>query len=200
MSVITNLNSTQAPMLAGGLTGPQSVKFIDCPRVYIKSPDATPTPVQAKSNGVLPSGWTDLGIVNGKLKVVYTKEMKEVRTGLDQILRSVYIGKKTAEFDFQLSQFDDVTFQNLTGLTPSILQSGSIVQFPTGQEDVVQKALLLVLQNKLDGKEWQFYSPLSYLSFEITDSGDETVLAGKGFLPAFQWNSLDTYMIQTIYR
>lgn len=199
MAIITNLNSRQTPMVATGSTGTQVVKFIDCPRVYIKDQDANPTPVTTKSNGALPAGWTDLGIVDGKVKVQYDKEQKEVRTGLDEILRAVYVGKKTAGFEFNLSQFDEVVIGQLTGLTSSLINSGSAAQFAVGSEDIVQKALLMVLQNKLDGREWQFYCPNAYMTFSMTDSGDTTLVTGKAMLPAFEYNSIDTYMIQTIY-
>ena len=199
MSVITNLNSRQTPIVTGATSGSQVVKFIDGPRVYIKAVDATPTPVTTKSNGTLPSGWTDLGVVDGKVKVQYDKEMKEVRTGLDEILRAVYVGKKTAGFEFNLSQFDDVVIGSLTGLTASLINSGSAAQFAVGSEDIVQKAMLMVLQNKIDGREWQFYTPMAYMTFSMTDSGDTTLVTGKAMLPAFQYNTLDTYMIQTIY-
>lgn len=199
MAIITNINSRQEPMVAVGSTGKQVIKFIDCPRVYIKDIDAAPTPITAKSNGVLPVGWTDLGIVDGKVKITYDKEQKEVRTGLDEILRAVYIGKKTAGFEFNLSQFDELVIGQLTGLTSSLLNSGSAAQFAVGSEDIVQKALLMVIQNKLDGREWQFYHPSAYMTFSMTDSGDTTLVNGKAMLPAFTFNTIDTYMVQTIY-
>jgi hypothetical protein len=186
MAVISNLNTRQNP-IASGRTGTQVIKFIDAPRVYIKAVDSTPTPITVKSNGTVPTGYTDLGIVNGKVKITYTKEVKEVRTGLDQILRQTYVGKKTANFEFQLSQFDDVVLEKLSGVTPSVLTAGSIVQFGIGNEDVVQNALLLVVQNKLDGKEIQFYNPDAFISFNIQDAGEETVVVGSGNLPAFAW-------------
>jgi hypothetical protein len=199
MAVITNLNTQQKPMAASGRTGVQVVKFIDAPRVYIKTVDSTPTPVTTKSNGVLPTGWTDLGIVNGKLKITYAKEIKEVRTGLDQVLRASYVGKKTAGMEFQLSQFDDVAMEQLSGVTPSVVSAGSTVQFALGSEDIIQKALLLVSQNKLDGKEWQFYHPDAYLTFSIADNGDETIITGTANLIAFPFNSLDTLLIQSMF-
>ena len=186
-------------MVAAGLTGQQTTKWIDAPRIYIKSTDSTPTPVVIKSNGALPTGWTDLGIVNGKFKITYQKDVKEVRTGIDETLRAIYIGKKTAKFEFQLSQFDDVTMSQLSGLTASQITNGSIYQYGVGIEDVVQKALLLVSQNKLDGKEWQFYSPLAYLSFGITDNNQETVLAGVGDLPSFAWAGSQALMVSSIF-
>jgi hypothetical protein len=121
------------------------------------------------------------------VKVTYTKDRKEVRTGMDEVLRATYSGKKTAGFEFTLSQFDDVVLAALSGVTASTIQSGSAVSFGIGSEDIVQKALLMVLQNKLDGKEIQFYAPSSYLTFQIEDSGDSTVIKATADLPAFAW-------------
>lgn len=198
MAVISNLNSAQTP-LTTGKTGAQAIKWIDCPRVYIKTADTTATPVTTKSNGVLPSGWTDLGIVQGKAKITYSKELKEIRTGLDNVLRASYIGQKTASLEFNLSQFDDVVIEQLSGLTASQIQAGSIYQFPIGTEDVVEKALLLVSQNKLDGKEWQFYNPKAYMTFSIEDNGDETVVKGSGNLPLFAFDSKEALFVQSIF-
>lgn len=198
MPVITNLNTTQTP-IGVGLTGAQVIKFIDAPRVYIKTKDSTATPVLIKSNGAKPTGWTDLGIVEGKVKIEYTKERKEVRTGIDQVLRASYAGQKGASFEFVLSQFDDVVVKELTGLTASTITAGSIVQFGIGQDDVVERAILLVVQNKLDGKEIQFYNPLSFISMTIEDSGEATVVRGRCDLPAFTWAAADTLMVTTFF-
>lgn len=199
MAVISNLNTRQTPMTATGGTGTQVLKFIDGPRVYIKAADSSPTPVGTKSDGSLPAGWTDLGIVNGKLGIAYEKEIKEIRTGLDEVLRASYVGQKTANFEFALSQVDDVVLGELSGVTQEVVQSGSIVRYGIGSEDVVQRALLLVIQNKLDGKEIQFYNPNAYLSFTIEDSGEETVIRGTGNLPLFDWNSSEALMTVTIF-
>ena len=200
MAIINNLNTRQNPITTGS-SGTQVVKFIDAPRVYIKAADASAAPVTAKSNGVVPSGWTDLGIVEGKVKIAYTKELKEIRTGIDQVLRATYAGKKTAQFDFDLAQFDDAVMSAISGLTPSQIQSGSIYQFAVGSEDVITKALLLVVQNKLDGKEWQFYNPGAFMSFNIADSGDQTIIKGTGSLPSFSWGggTNEAIFVQSIF-
>lgn len=201
MAVIVNTNTRQNPMTAAGQTGTQVVQFIDAPRVYIKSVDATPTPVLIKSAGTTPSGYTDLGIVDGKAKVTYDKSIKQVRTGIDNILRAEYVDKKTMTIEAHLSQFDDVVLSAISGVTASVLTAGSIVQFPIGTEDVVQKALLLVFDNKLDGKEWQFYNPNAYIKFTYADNGDATYVNLNCDLPAFAWPSepSEAYVVQTIY-
>ncbi len=202
MAVIVNRNTTQAPNTTVGLTGTQVIKFINAPRVYIKTLDSSPTPVVVKSNGTTPSGWTDLGSVDGMAKVTYTKDVKEVRLGMDEILMATYVGKKTAGFEFSLTQFDDIVLQNVSGLTASTTTAGSIVSYGVGSEDVVQKALLLVAQNKLDGKEMQFYSPLAYLTFAIEDSSGALVLKANANLPSFAWTTGGTtfaYFVSTIF-
>lgn len=196
MAVIVNKNTTQTPV-SSGLTGAQVIKFIDAPRVYVKSKDSTASPVTTKSNGSTPSGWTDLGIVDGKVKITYSKELNEIRTGIDQVLRASFVRQRTGSFEFTLSQFDDVVIKELSGVTPSTITAGSIIQFPIGGEDVIERALLLVVQNKLDGKEWQFYAPAAQISFSIEDSGDATAVRGVGNLPAFQFNGADTIMVMT---
>ncbi len=89
--------------------------------------------------------------------------------------------------------------KELTGLTASTITSGSIVQFAIGQEDVVEKAILLVVQNKLNGKEIQFYNPAAFISMSIEDAGDATVVRGRCDLPAFTWASLDTLMVTSFF-
>lgn len=193
MAVIVNRNTAQNPMLTGGLTGAQVLKFIDAQRVYIKSPDSiTAAPVgtyfagtSSKSNGVTPAGWTDLGIITGKPKVAYTKKVIEVTTGIDKVFRSAYTNEKKAQLQFDLGQFDDVALQQVSGLSPSIITSGSVVAYQVGGEDLNISGLLLVAQNKLDGKEIQFYNPAAYLNFEYADNGDEMVLKCTAYLPYF---------------
>lgn len=198
MAVITNKNTQQTPV-ASGLTGAQSIKWIDCPRVYVKAVDSSPTPITTKSNGSTPGSYTDLGIVSGKAKITYTKDKTEIRTGIDNVLRQTFVKQKNASFEFTLSQFDDVVMASLSGLTPSTITAGSVYSFGVGSEDVVSYALLLVSQNKLDGKEWQFYSPNCDVTFNIQDNGDETVFGASGELKAFTFGGKDQYFVQTIF-
>lgn len=199
MAVISNRNTQQTPMTQVGQTGAQVVKFIDAPRIYVKAIDSTPTPVIVKSNGSTPSGWTDLGIVDGKMKMTYDKTIKEVRTGIDQIFRSEYVGKKTLGFEFHLSQFDDVVLTQVSGLTASVITSGSIVQFAIGAEDVIQLAMLVVVENKLDGKEWQFYNPDTYIKFVYGDNGDETFVMVNADCPPFVIGGVTQFAVQTMF-
>lgn len=188
---IVNKNTRQDPVDTG-LTGAQVVKFIHADRVYIKAADVTATPTGEKSDGVTPMGWTDLGIVNGPVKITYSKTKVEVRTGIDEVLRDIYNTKKTASFQFDLSQVDDVVLgavfgtagAHITG-SPSSGSVGAGYRFKIGKEDVVTKALLLVSQNKLDGKEWQFYNPAAFITFELKDSSGELVMTVTGDCPVF---------------
>jgi len=188
MAVVTNKNTRQNP-ITSGKTGTQMVKFVPAPRVYIKAEESiTSAPVQAyftKSNGSTPSGWTDLGIIESVATVTYTKEIKEIKTGIDLVLRQSYVGEKTASIEFNLSQFDDVAFETVSGLTASTIVSGSTINYQVGSEDIVSKALLLVLQNKLDGKEIQLYSPSCDFTFNFQQNGEFMELQGQGKLKSF---------------
>lgn len=189
MAVIVNAWTRQNPMESGGRTGSQSIKFVPAPRVFIKTADSTTSaPAQAyytKTNGLVPAGWTDLGIVEGLATITYNKEIKDVLTGLDNILRLRYIGKKTAEIEASLSQFDDRAFEQVSGLTASVISNGSIISYRVGEEDVITKALLLVADNKLDGKEWALYNPSAYISFSYAINGDFLELKMNAGLGAF---------------
>lgn len=189
MAILSNRNTTQAPMSQSGNTGTQSIKFIEAPRVYVKSVDSlTNTPVQnyfVKSSGATPTGWTDLGVVESKVKVQVQKKVKEIKTGIDNYFRAAYTDEKMGSLEFSLSQLDDVVFSQITGLTASVITAGSVVNYSVGSEDLNQMAVLLVVQNKLDGKEIQFYNPAAYLNFSIEDQGDQLALKVMGWLPFF---------------
>lgn len=198
MPVIKNKNTSQDPITLGS-TGTQSIVWIPAPRVYIKAKDTTATPILVKSNGTTPSGYTDLGIVKENVGVTYEKQIKEIRTGIDQILRVSYVEQRNASFEFPLSQFDDKVIQELSGLTPSQIVNASIYQFAIGTEEIVEKAIILVSQNKLDGKEWQFYHPKAEVSFTYEQNGDEQVVRGRCNLPSFTHGGEEKLMVQTIF-
>lgn len=202
MAIAVNKNTTQAPITtSGALTGSQVIKFIDAPRVYLKAVDSTPTIPTAKSNGATPTGWTDLGSVAGACKIGVEKKVKQVKTGIDNYFRAAYTDEKVGSCEFTLSQLDDIAFGQVTGLTASSINAGSTYTFAVGSEDLNQKAILMVVQNKLDGKEWQFYNPNCYLNFSIEDSGDELVLKAMGLLPFFvaTGNTAEQMLAQTIF-
>lgn len=189
MAVVSNKNFSGAPMLPVGRTGKQSYKFVPGPRFYVKEADATVnTPVQqyfTKSNGITPPGWTDLGIVDGDLTVGYQVDLQEVRTGVDNVLRDEYVKQKTASFEATLSQFDDIVIETLTGATPSVIVPGSIVKYPLGSTDILNLAVLLVVQNKLNGKEIQYYNPDARITLSFEKSGDYQAVKVTGAFPGF---------------
>lgn len=205
MSIVVNKNTTQTPITTGGRTATQSVKFIPAPRVYVKAADSlTAAPVQTyytKSNGVTPSTWNDLGVVEGMAKVTWDKKVKEVRTGIDDYLRAAYAESKNAVIEFVLTQFDDYILEKVSGLTASVITSGSITNYQVGQEDLNQLALMLVIQNKIDGKEWQLYNPAAFLNFSYNEGKDGITLKVTGLLPSFTaaGQTNESFMSTTIF-
>ena len=189
MAVTSNKNTTQRGMSALGRSGAQTVKFIPAPRIYVKTPDVViNSPVQnyfTKSNGSTPAGWTDLGSVLGVAKLTYTAKVKEITTGIDNYFRGAYLDGKTGSVEFDLEQLDDVALEQVSGLTASVITAGSVINYQVGQNDLNIMALLFVVQNKFDGKEWQFYNPAAYLNFTFADSGDAMALKVTGYLPFF---------------
>jgi hypothetical protein len=188
MAITVNKNTTQTPIQTGR-TGTQSIKFISAPRIYVKAADSiSAAPVQSyftKSNGVTPTGWTDLGIVRGAAKVTYNQKATEVTTGIDKVTRSAYTSERKGAIDFTLDQLDDVALEQVSGMTASVITAGSVVNYQFGTVDLTQLAILLVSQNKLDGKEWQFYNPNAFLDFSFDDSGDSVGIKINAILPYF---------------
>ncbi len=179
MSVIVNNWTSGKPNVSPGATGIQSIKHIPACRVFVKAAESiTAAPVYTyaaysfKTNGIAPTGWTDLGTTQATGKITYTKNLKKVQTGLDKVTRSVYIGEKDANIEVDLTQLDDLLLTNL-GFNGSAVTAGSTFNFQFGQEDVVQKALLLVYANKIDGKEIHWYHPAAYISVSLKENSDE---------------------------
>lgn len=200
MSVIVNKNTQQTPLSGVGRLANQSIVHIESPRVYILANAGVPVaesltafPIQeyaVKSNGVTPTTgttftWLDLGIIDGALKITYQKKVKEIRTGLDQILRTEYTQMRTGKLEANLTQYSDYVFEKISGLTASVLQSGSIISYGMGQEDLLVAGLLFVSQNKVDGLEWQWAHPAAYINFEIANKNDEVQLKMTADLPYF---------------
>lgn len=206
MAILVNRNTTQSPMAAAGRTAPQVIRLIPAPRIYVKTVDSTTAaPVQnyyTVSNGATPVGWTDLGIVDGNAKVTYNKKVNQVKTGIDEYMRAAYVGSKEATIEFDLTQFDDVNIELLTGFTGSVITSGSIVNYQVGQEDLIQKAILIVMQNKLDQKEFQFYNPNAYINFVYAEGNSGMVLRCTALLPSFtaQGQSNESFLSKTIFK
>lgn len=172
-------------MTATGLTGAQVEFFIPASRIYLKAIDVAPAAPVLKSNGATPASWTDLGAMRNAAAVTYTKNTVKLVAGVDKKLRKVYTDALTGTFNCSLGQFDDVVLQQVTGLTPYTVQAGSIVRFPIGAESVVQSAVLLVDQNKIDGKEMQYYNPAAFLTFALEEVNGATCVKLTVDLPTF---------------
>ena len=187
MSVTSNKNTAQSPLVGGGATGAQVLKYIAASRIYAKSPDPISAAVapSIKSAGYTPQGWTDLGVVEGPVKMDIQKKTKTIKTGVDGTFRASYADDRTAMTEFTLSQLDDIVVQQITGLTPTQLINLQQAGYGIGAEDVNPMALLIVVQNKLDGKELQFYNPAALLNFSIENQNDALEMKVTGMLPYF---------------
>lgn len=192
MAVIVNKNTQQTPLgnPVGSVTGVQSIRFIPAGRVYVKtSPDsvtAAPVNVYAaytqKSNGatvVAPAGtgvtagtYLDLGIMSTPGKLTYNKNQKKIQTGIDKITQLIYVESRDASLEFNLDQLDDYILQQL-GFSASVITNGSSINFQIGQEDVVTLAMVVVYQNKIDGKEIQWYHPAAAFTVTFDSSADQ---------------------------
>jgi len=192
MAVIVNKNTQQTPLgnPFGANDGVQSIKFIPAGRVYIKTtPDSTTaTNVNAyaafsqksdgqtivnpyPNSGVSAGTYVDLGIMSTPGKVTYNKVQKKVQTGIDKITQLVYVESRDANLEFELDQVDDYILAQL-GFITSVITSGSSVNFQIGQEDVVNVAIVIVYQNKIDGKEIQWYHPSGALTVTFNSTAD----------------------------
>lgn len=105
--------------------------------------------------------------------------------GLENTLRYAYLASLGASMSFTLGQVDDKILQQVSGLLPSVITQGSIVSYPLGSANLNQLAILLVMQDKLTGKETQFYNPKAYIAFDFDYTPDAKVLKCQAFLPFF---------------
>lgn len=186
---ISNKLTTGAPIYGVGNTGGPSIVFIPAARLYIKAPPDTVNgaPVQnyyTKYGGTTPAGFTDLGVIEN-VKIPYTKNYTDVQLGIDKRLYASYVSESKMEFTADLLQFDDYIVQQVLGLTPSIITPGSMVSFPIGQEAFAPRAMLIVFNNKIDGKECHFYHPAAPLDGAWDDSNDRMILKVTAKLPLF---------------
>lgn len=223
MAIIVNKNTQGTPIAGVGRIqagSGQSIRHVEAPRMYLLANAAgatitdslTAAPVQnyyVKSNGLTPTllyastnQWLDLGIVDGFLKLGYTKKVKEIRTGIDQVFRTAYVNEKMGTFEASLSQFSDYVLEKVSGLTASVITSGSVINYQPGQEDLNQCGILLVSQNKLDGQEFQFYNPNAFLNFVYEEKGDALMLKVSAFLPFFTaaGQTIQSMFSQTIFN
>jgi hypothetical protein len=190
MSIVNNF-TTQKPLTILGSTGNQVLNAIPASRVFIKAVDSlTATPIDTytaytfKTNGATPTGWSDAGIMDTPGKLTYKKNEKKVTTGIDKVIRAVYSESKEASIDITLVQMDDYLL-SLLGFNGSVATAGSSMNFLVGQEDIIQKALLCVYSNKLDGKEFHVYHPAAYLNCTFDMASDKMVVKVSAELVPF---------------
>ena len=123
------------------------------------------------NDGVSAGTYIDLGIMSTPGKLTYNKVQKKVQTGIDKITQLVYVESRDANLEFELDQLDDYIMAQL-GFVTSVITSGSSVNFQIGQEDVVNVAIIIVYQNKIDGKEIQWYHPQGALTVSFNSTAD----------------------------
>lgn len=180
----------------------QSIRHIPAARVYVKtaidSITITNTSLMSaytqKSNGTTPTApvgagitvgtYVDLGIMSTPGKVTYTKNQKKIQTGIDKITQLIYVESRSAMLEFNLDQMDDYLLQQL-GFVSSVITAGSSINFQIGQEDVVTLAMIMVYQNKIDGKEIQWYHPAAAFTVTFETSTDQVVIKCSVELTAF---------------
>lgn len=154
-----------------------STRTVLAERVYFAPANTVYADPSAKLNGADPGApWVDLGVVkDSKVSLSYTKEVKPVETGIEKVRRGSYSMAKKCSAQFTLEQFDVDTISLLSGL--SITAVGAIGgKLNLGQDDVVEKALLFLGTNKVDGKEFQHYSKRAVISWETAEDGDARVI------------------------
>ena len=174
---------TQGTPLSGA-----SIRAVIAERVYFHTSGTVYADPVAKLAGADPAGWSDMGIVkDSKVNLTYTKEVKPVETGIEKVLRGSYVMAKKCTAAWDLEQYDVDTIAMLTGL-PVVAVGAIGGKLTLGQDDLVEKALLFVGTNKVDGKEFQHYAKKASLEFSIGEDGDSRVLKVTSnlysFLPA----------------
>jgi hypothetical protein len=178
MATNSNKYTKQTP-LAGA-----STKVVLAERVYIAPADTIYADPTARLDGADPgSPWEDLGIVgNSRVNLTYTKDIRYVETGIERVRRGAYSLGKTAEVQFTLEQYDLVQMELITGLSKqSVGSAGSPPvalgsKLHIGQDDIVERALLFVGTNKVDGKEHHMYCKRGTISFDVGQEEDFRVI------------------------
>lgn len=172
---------SQQPPLTGA-----STRTVLAERVYFAPANTVYADPAAKLDGADPAApWVDMGIVAGsKITLAYTKEVRPVETGIEKVRRGSYTMAKACTATWQLEQYDIDTFAMVTGLSPAAV--GAIgTKLHIGQDDLVEKALLFVGTNKVDGKEFHHYAKKASLTFTTEEMDDSRVLRVDAALYAF---------------
>lgn len=159
---------TQGTPLSGA-----STRAVIAERVYIAPSNTAYVDPTVKLEGADPaSPWVDLGIIkDSKVTLTYTKDTKPVETGIEKVRRGSYTLGKKCMASFVLEQYDLDTLSLVSGL--STVAVGSIGgKLHIGQDDIVEKALLFLGTNKVDGKEIQHYTKKASLAWSIQEDTD----------------------------
>ncbi len=189
---------TKQPPISGASTA-----AVMAERVYIAAADTAYATPAARLEGADPGGsWTDLGVVkDSRVNLSYNKEIRYVETGIERVRRGSYSVSKNAETNFMLEQYDLDTIALLTGLSIDAVGGiGGVLHI--GQDDVVEKALLFIGINKVDGKEHHIYCKKGTVSFQIQQEDDRRIVSASAslypFVPSgeteeafFSWYVLD---------
>lgn len=159
---------TQGTPLAGATT-----RAVLAERAYIAPSNTAYADPGAKLDGADPAApWADMGLVkDSKVSLSYTKEVKAVETGIEKVRRGSYTLSKKCSASFSLEQFDLDTLALTSGLS-SIAVGGIGGKIHLGQDDVIEKALLFLGTNKVDGKEYHHYTKKASISYSIVDDAE----------------------------
>jgi hypothetical protein len=161
---------TQGTPLSGATT-----RAVLAERVYYAASNTAYSNPAAKLDGADPAGWSDLGIVGGsRVTLTYTKEVKPVMTGIEQVRRGSYTMARSCKCSFTLEQYDLDTMAIIGGLSISSYTGGGRVEI--GSDDIVEKALLFTGTNKVDGKEYHHHCGKASLAWNIDQEDDARVL------------------------
>lgn len=179
---------TQGSPLSGATT-----RAVLAERCYIADADTSYSDPTDKYAGGDPSSWDDLGIIkDSQVQLAYTKEIKPVETGIEKVLRGTYSMSKKCTATFTLEQFDLATLALVTDLSVQDVKKTVLTVETTiggkmhiGQDDVVEKALLFLGTNKVDGKEYQHYCKKASLTYNIEQADDSRVLKVDAMFYAF---------------
>lgn len=186
---------TQQPPKSGA-----STKAVMAERAYFAAANTAYADPSARLDGADPAGFTDMGVVGGsKVTMTYNKEVRYVETGIDKVRRGSYTMGKSAQAQWTLEQYDIDTIADLTG--QSVTAVGGIGgKVFVGKDDIVEKALLFIGTNKVDGKEHHIYCKKAGLSWSLEDQDDSRVIRVTADLYAFvpSGETLDSFYVHYV--
>jgi hypothetical protein len=139
-------------------------KVLLAQRAYVAAINtAAPT---AAAAGVAPTGWTDLGSIDGSTATLNKSDptLIDVRTGLYEILRGeIPTRDGDVTCTFTVVEYEPLVWAALSG--DAIVGAGIYV----GGRPLLQSAILLVGQNAATGSEFHHWNPKSDLVYKEVD-------------------------------